>query len=121
VAVAGIATFPTLSINRTGTGYTLVAGAAGVTSASSSAFSIVAGPVTQLVCTGGQTLLQVTAVDDLGNTVTSFTGNVTVVLSGGSVTVSAVAGVATFATVSIPSGSTVVATSGALTATCGPY
>ena len=121
-AVAGVATFSNLRINKAGTGYTLTATATGLPGATSAAFNITPGAPTQLVCTGGPTLLQVRAVDALGNTVTSYTGNVTVVLpGGGSTTVAMVAGVATFANLNIPSGGTVVFTSGALTVTCGPY
>jgi hypothetical protein len=69
--------------------------------------------------------VQVTAQDNLGNTVTSFTGNVTVGLGAnpgagtlsGTTTVSAVAGVATFATLSIDkagTGYTLDAAAGAL-------
>ncbi len=47
-AVAGTATFSTLSINKSGIGYTLVASATGMTGATSSAFNITAGTATKL-------------------------------------------------------------------------
>jgi adhesin/invasin len=43
-AVAGVATFGNLSIDRTGTGYTLAASASGLTGATSAGFSITTGP-----------------------------------------------------------------------------
>jgi uncharacterized Zn ribbon protein len=43
-AVAGVATFGNLSINRSGTGYTLAASASGPTGATSNAFAITPGP-----------------------------------------------------------------------------
>ncbi len=51
VAVAGVVTFPTVSLDKTGTGYTLVAGSGALTSATSSAFDIVGGPAAKLVVT----------------------------------------------------------------------
>ncbi len=118
-AVAGVATFSDLSINRSGTGYTLTATASGLTGAVSAAFNINAGPASVLVfsaqpqtTTAGATLtpaVQVTAEDALGNTATSFTSNVTLTISvnpgagtlSGTTTRAAVAGVATFANLSI--------------------
>jgi len=90
-AVNGVATFSNLSINLAGNGYTLTASAAGLAGATSAAFNITAPPppqATQLVFTvqpsktpPGATItpaVEVTAVDDLGNRVTSFTGYVTI-------------------------------------------
>jgi hypothetical protein len=49
-AVAGTATFTNLSINRVGTGYTLIGSSAGVTSTpASTAFNISAGPAFRFV------------------------------------------------------------------------
>jgi hypothetical protein len=48
-AVAGVATFTDLSIDRAGTGYTLSATATSVTGTMSAAFDITAGPATQLI------------------------------------------------------------------------
>src|SRR5881396_1456454 len=50
-AVNGVATFANLSINNPGTGYTLIASATGLTSATSTAFNISAGAAAKLVCT----------------------------------------------------------------------
>ena len=118
-AVSGVATFSDLSINKLGTGYTLVASSAGVTGATSLAFNIVAGGATQLTfsaqptqTTAGVSItpaVKVTALDGLGNVATSFTGNVTVAIGvnpgggtlSGTKTIAAVAGVATFSTLSI--------------------
>ncbi|MGH9260219.1 MAG: S8 family serine peptidase, partial [Acidimicrobiales bacterium] len=47
-AVNGVATFPGLFINRAGSGYTLTAAATGLTDATSSVFSIDAGPANRL-------------------------------------------------------------------------
>ena len=47
-AVAGVATFSDLSINKSGTGYTLNATAGGLTGATSNAFNITAGPANKL-------------------------------------------------------------------------
>lgn len=43
-AVNGVATFSGLSVNRTGTGYTLVASASGLANATSTPFTVTAGP-----------------------------------------------------------------------------
>ena len=118
-AVAGVATFADLSINKAGSGYTLTAAATGLPVAPSSAFDVAAGTGTQLVFTVQPTsdtarailspAIQVTAQDPIGNTITSFTGNVTVALGAnpggatlaGTTTVAAVNGVATFSTLSV--------------------
>jgi hypothetical protein len=138
-AVAGVATFSNLSINLAGTGYTLTATSAGLTSATSSAFNINPAAATQLAFTVQPTSrnagvafspsVQVTARDAAGNTATSFAGGVTIAITGGTgttganllgtLTQTASAGVATFAGVSVDSagaGYTLRATSGALTA-----
>src|SRR5207247_2585328 len=118
-AAGGVATFAGLSINRPGTGYTLVAATNGIATKVSTAFNVAAGAATQLVfsvqpgaVTAGAAItpaVQVTAEDALGNTDPTFTGNVTVALgtnpSGGALsgttTVAAVGGVATVANLSI--------------------
>src|SRR4029077_1045227 len=89
-AVGGVATFPGLSVNKAGAGYTLTAGATGVTSATSAAFVITPGSATQLAFTVQPTntaagasitpAVQVTAQDGFGNTDPTFAGNVTVAL-----------------------------------------
>src|SRR5205823_4464250 len=116
-AVAGVATFSGLSIDKAGTGYTLTATGAGSTT--SAAFNITAGTATQLVfsvqpstTTAGAAItpaVEVSAEDASGNTATGFTGNITVAIgknpsSGtlkGTLTHAAVSGVATFSGLSI--------------------
>src|SRR5207302_642971 len=118
-AAGGVATFPGLSINKAGVGYTLTVSATGVTGATSAAFSITPGAATQLAFTieptntaAGASITpagQVPAQDGLGNADPAFTGNVTVALganpSGGTLsgtaTVAAGSGVATFPGLSI--------------------
>lgn len=113
-AVNGVATFADLSIDRIGSGYTLQASSGALTSATSSAFNVTTIGVTVLVFTvqpmttqAGAAIapaVEVTAQDALGNTVTSFTGDVTIAIGtnpvgatlSGTMTVTAVAGVATF-------------------------
>ncbi|HMA38930.1 MAG TPA: hypothetical protein VKP10_02570 [Gemmatimonadales bacterium] len=117
-AVAGVATFADLTIDKLGTGYTLRATATGLTAATSQTFNIVAGTATQLAFTtqptstvAGATMatVRVTARDAQGNTATGYTGNVTVAIGtnpgggtlSGTKSAAAVAGVATFTTLSI--------------------
>src|SRR5207247_139103 len=118
-AAGGIATFSGLSINKTGTGYTLTAGASGVSGGTSAAFSVTAGAPSALVfsvqptsATAGAAItpaVQVTAQDAEGNVATGFAGSVSVTLGSnagggtlsGTATAAAAAGVATFANLSI--------------------
>src|SRR5438034_583091 len=117
-AVSGVATFSTLSINNAGNGYTLVASASGLTGTTSASFNITTPPATNLAFTtqpqttqAGQTMpvVRVTARDASGNTVTRYTGLITVALGAnpgggtlaGTTSVNAVSGVATFSTLSI--------------------
>lgn len=114
-AVAGIATFTTLTIDKSGTGYTLTASATGLTPDTSVPFTITAGTATQLVFTQQPTTAQamvainpavvVTARDAHDNTATGLTGNVTLAITGGTGspgaslfggTVAVAAGVASF-------------------------
>ena len=98
--VNGVATFSNLTLNKTGTGYTLAASSPGLTSATSSAFNILPGaPVAlRLVtqpCTGSATCSagtplapspQFEVLDANGNRVTTGTGSnasVTVARTGG--------------------------------------
>ncbi|HEY6225048.1 MAG TPA: hypothetical protein VIW26_14780, partial [Gemmatimonadales bacterium] len=141
-AVAGVATFSDLSINRNGTGYTLVAASSGLTGATSNAFDILVGPLSQLAFTAqpqtttSLTVLapavQVTARDSVGNTITSFTSNVVMSIGvnpgggtlSGTTTVAAVAGVATFGNLKIDkvgTGYRLAATAGALNATSSAF
>jgi hypothetical protein len=118
-AVAGVATFSTLVINKAGTGYTLSATSTGLTTAISSAFNILAGPAAQIAFTvepsnAAQgiaiTPAVVVSVEDAGgNVVTSATDSITITIGtnpgsgtlSGTRTVSAASGVATFSTLSI--------------------
>ena len=114
-AVAGIATFAGVSVDKAGTGYTLTASATGLASATSGAFTVLAQPLARLAFavqpsptlagTGITPAVTVTATDSAGNTDTHFTGVVTVTIGtnpahgtlSGTTTETAVAGVATFA------------------------
>ncbi len=141
-AVAGVATFPDLSITRNGTGYTLTAKATGLTTATSPSFDILLGPVAQLVfavqpatTAAGSTIapaVQVAAQDAAGNTETGFTSNVTIAIGinpgggtlTGTATVAAIGGVATFNTLSIDktgTGYRLAATSGSLNNTSNAF
>src|SRR6267378_462217 len=118
-AVAGVVSFPDLSIDKNGAGYTLTAAAAGLTTGSSAAFNVTPGAATQLAftvqpaaATAGSVIapaVQVTVRDAQGNTATGFTGNVTVAIGtnpgggtlAGTTTLAATAGVASFANLSI--------------------
>ena len=118
-AVAGVATFSTLSISNAGTGYTLQASGAGFT-ATSSAFNV-AGAATHLAFTvqpanegAGASItptVQVSIEDASNNVVTTATNSVTVAIGtnagsgtlSGTLSVNAVAGVAMFPNLSINS------------------
>src|SRR5207302_1201646 len=87
-AVAGVATFSSLSIDKVGTGYTLTATGAGT--ATSTAFNVPRGTASlparrasELTTPAGAAItpaVQVTAQDAQGNTATGFTGNITVAI-----------------------------------------
>jgi hypothetical protein len=116
---SGVATFSTLSINKTGIGYTLTAADGSLINATSSPFNITAGAATQLVfgvqpsnTTAGATIspaVNVKVEDSLGNVVSTDTSNITIAIGvnpgsgtlSGTTTVAAVAGTATFSTLSI--------------------
>src|SRR5216117_1072018 len=118
-AVGGVATFFDLSLNKTGTGYTLTASASGFAPVTSTAFDITPGAARQLAFTQqpGTTVagvaispaVQVTALDGAGNPVPGFTGSITVALGnnpggstlGGPTTVAAVNGVAGFSALTL--------------------
>jgi hypothetical protein len=116
-AVAGMATFSTLSINKPGTGYTLTSSASGLTGDTSSAFNVTPGAPAKLVFTvqpsnvvaGNSIAVAVTVEDALGNVVTSATNSITMAIGtnpssgtlSGSTTVTASGGVATFSNLSI--------------------
>jgi len=122
---AGTATFGDLSIDKAGTGYTLQAAAApALPAATSTAFDVTTGTAAKLAffvqptnSTGGTTItpaIQVEVQDAGGNRVTTATNSVTLVIGanpnsgtlGGTKTVAAAAGVATFNSLSIDSAGT---------------
>ena len=102
-----------MTLNKVGSGYTLAATGGTLTSATSSAISVTSGTATQLLITaqpasmvtaGAGFGFTVTAEDAEGNLATGFTGSETVALAsnpgsstlGGTLTVSATSGVASF-------------------------
>ncbi len=113
-AVNGVATFDDLSVDKAGSGYTLVVSATGFGNTSSTTFGITPGAATRLTFvtqpsrTPKSSIItppvQVAAQDAFGNTVTAFTGSVTVsIVAGtggaqlsGTLSVPAAGGVATF-------------------------
>ena len=115
-AVNGVATFSTLWMNLVGTGYTLSASSPGLTDAISGPFSITFGLPAQLAfqtqpsnSVAGVPIapaMTVQVLDAYGNLVTNATNPITMALAtnpggsilGGTVTVNAVNGVATFST-----------------------
>ena len=117
-AVAGVASFANLTISSSGTGYALGAASTGLTSASSAAFNVTAGPAAKLAFTtqpantnAGAAInqVQVTVEDAEGNPVTTSTASVTLAIGtnpaggtlSGTLTAAAVNGVATFTGLSI--------------------
>ena len=133
-AVNGVAAFTGLTINTAGTGYTLTASSGTLTSATSS-INVAPVTATKLVVTTTPPAsvtanapfgLTVTAEDGSGNIATTYNGPVTLVLSGGTsgaklggtVTITAVNGVAAFTGLTIDTagtGYTLTASSGTLT------
>jgi autotransporter-associated beta strand protein len=104
-ASGGVATFSNLTLNEAGNGYKLTATSSGLTSATSARFDVtdqlvVTAQPPDSVTAGAPFGLVVTAEDGLGNVDTSYSGSVTVMdyyqLLGGTTTVRAVDGVATF-------------------------
>ncbi|HVE85973.1 MAG TPA: hypothetical protein VND93_24120, partial [Myxococcales bacterium] len=133
---SGVATFANLSIDKTGTGYTLTAASAGLTGATSSAFNVTPAAAAKLAftvqpssSTAGVALspaVRVTVRDAFDNTVTSSAAGITVAIGtnpgggtlSGITTVSASAGVAVFSNLSIDkagTGYTLTAASAPLT------
>ncbi len=132
----GIATFAGLSINKSGTGYTLTASASGVTGDTSSAFNIAPGAAVKLAfvqqpteAVAGQAItpaVTVRVLDVNDNLVTAGTVSVAIAIGtnpgtgtlSGTLTVVAVSGVATFSDLSINqagTGYTLQATASGLT------
>jgi hypothetical protein len=140
-AVNGVASFSALTLDQPGTGYTLQVPGSGLTAATTAPFEVRVVP-TQLVVTteppgavaaGSGFGLVVKAEDDAGDVATSFSGSITVTLVnnpggstlGGTVTLPAVNGVATFSGLTLDqpdSGYTLQATGGSLVpATTAPF
>ncbi|MHA8056751.1 beta strand repeat-containing protein, partial [Aquirufa nivalisilvae] len=134
-AVAGEATFSNISINNTGTGYTLVASSGALTTATSNTFNIITSTPSKLTfgtqpanTVAGATMSNVTVrIEDASNNlVSTATNSVTLAINtnpgsgtlSGTVTRNAVNGIATFNDLSINktgTGYNFSATSGVLT------
>ena len=112
-AVNGVATFTNLSINKTGTGYTLAASSTGLAGTVSNGFNITAGAASKLAfnvqpstATAGQAISPAVTVqvqDANGNVVTTDASSISITISSpgafsgsSTATVSASSGVATF-------------------------
>jgi hypothetical protein len=146
-AVAGVATFSGLSLNRTGTGYTLVAASDGLAGITSTAFDVAPGaPATlSFVTQPGNTVagdaispaVQVSVRDAQGNLVAapiavtmSIANNPGGATLGGTTTINSSGGTATFANLTLDlagdgytlqaSGAGLTATSAAFNVTPGP-
>jgi hypothetical protein len=121
-ATSGVASFAAVSIDKSGTGYTITATAAGLTTATSGTFNVVAGAASKLVylvqpsntspATAITPAVQVAVTDALGNTVTTSTATVAMAIGTGSpagtlsgtTSIAAVAGIAAFSTLQINNG-----------------
>ncbi|HXR22088.1 MAG TPA: hypothetical protein VN786_05995, partial [Acidimicrobiales bacterium] len=140
-AVNGVATFATLTLNRSGTGYTLNAYAPGLRGATSVAFNVGAGPAAQLgflvqPSQSGAGLamspaVQVVVEDAAGTTAPTATNSVTLAIGAnpggatlsGTTAVAAVGGIATFSTLSLDktgTGYTLVVSAAGLTGATSP-
>ena len=118
-ATGGVITFSNLSIDQLGTGFTLQATGNGLTTGVSSPINVLAATATKLNITSQSTTaaqnspigLTVSAVDAQGNLDPTFSGNITVQLFNnpggatltGSLTTTAVDGLATFSGLSLSS------------------
>jgi len=118
-AVAGVSPYSNLSIDQAGNGYTLTASASGLTGATSPSFDITDGSRLEFTVQPSSVAqgvaivpaVQVTAKDAIGNVLSGFMGNVMVAIAsgtgtagsvlGGTKTVAAVGGVATFGDLNI--------------------
>jgi hypothetical protein len=132
-AVNGVASFSNLTLDSPGNGYTLQAASPGLSAATTGPLNVSApGVATQLVTSrppsrvsAGSTFgLDVAAEDGFGTVDTTFNGSVTVAGGplGGTLTVTAVNGVATFSDLTLDqAGSYALSVSGSgLAATTGP-
>jgi hypothetical protein len=111
-AVAGVASFTGLNVTGVGAGYSLVATAAGLTAGTSATFDVIGRQLIVTTPAGAVTPgvafpLKVSALNAAGKVDVTFAGPVTVSLGGsgatlgGTLTVNAVKGVATFAGLTI--------------------
>ena len=117
-AIAGVATFTDVSLEQAGSGYTITAAYAGLTSATSNSISVTAAPATKLSIASQPTTsvtgntefeVDVSAVDPYGNVDQTFTQPLTIgiltgptgAVLGGTKTESAVDGVAAFANLTL--------------------
>jgi MYXO-CTERM domain-containing protein len=118
-ASGGVALFADLTLDHQGSGYKLNATGTGVSSAVSNAFNITPGAATKLAVSQQPTLsvagepiappVQIAVEDDFGNRVPTYTGDITIALQanpgsgtlGGTTTVAAMSGVASFADLTI--------------------
>src|SRR5207245_1807587 len=117
-AVAGVATFSTLNLDKVGSGYTLKATSSGLSSATTTGISVTAGTATQLVVTtqpptsataGNPFGLAVKAEDAYGNVDPTYSGTISLAIGSnpgggtlsGTLTASASSGSASFSGLSI--------------------
>lgn len=122
-AVNGVATFPDLTLNQVGTGYTLAAAAAGLPEATSAPFNVNAEAVAQLVfsvqppsttAAGAPIAVTVQIRDAAGAILTTRTDEIAIDVQnnpggqplGGTRTATAVAGVATFSNLTLQTAAT---------------
>src|SRR5207237_3751930 len=116
--VSGVAVFSNLVLDKSGAGYTLIAGAAGLRAATSNPFDVSAAPRKLAFAVQPTTIVvghlikpavQVTVQDENGNLVAAPSTNVTLAIGtnpasgvlSGTTTVPAVNGAATFSNLSI--------------------
>ena len=132
---SGVAKFSGLTLNKVHTGYTVSVKSGTLAAITTSAIAVTPAAATQLVVTtqppasksaGAAMTVKLSAEDPYGNVATSFTGSVTVALDSdptgaalnGTLTVSAVDGVASFTTLAVDlvgTGYTLEATTSGLT------
>lgn len=123
-AIAGVATFSTLTVSKVGTGYTLVASGGGLSGATSGAFDVGVGAPSKLVFTLQPSnaivrtpitpAIVVSAQDSQGNPTPGFTGVVSIALAtsqggatlAGTTTVNAIGGGASFGDLSVSAAGT---------------
>jgi predicted chitinase len=138
-AVAGVATFSGITMSKSGTGYVLQAAGDSLTAAQSGPFNVttdrlaVTAQVPSIETAGAPFGLTVVAENSAGETDTSFVGPVTVSLTqpanstvalGGSATVTAVNGIATFTGLSLAQAGQyelTITSRGAATAVSAPF